>query len=112
MHSGLLSHVLSEVALFLPLFLPSQDDRGGSLGRAKLHHQIVKIRSEHRETSLQVRFFPSTSYHPDEGRIPDRTSTGQPVLGNGDGGKDAIPTPRFLISSLTGKSFDPMEERI
>ena len=47
----------------------------------------------------------------DAGRIPERTSTGQPVPEDGDGGKGAIPNPRFLRSSSTGNSFDPMKGR-
>ena len=45
--------------------------------------------------------------NPDTGRIPERISTREPVPEGGDGGKGAIPTPRFLRSSSTGYSFDP-----
>ena len=114
-HSGQLSHVPSDSALF-----PPQIDQGGLLGRAKsMPHNIRDTWDTSGNVFASPPVYPSTSYpriptpwnNPDAGRIPLRVSTGQPVTGNGDGEKDAIPIPRFLRSSSTGNSLVPMEDR-
>ena len=115
MHSGPLSHVPCESALF-----PHQDDQGGLLGRAKvMPPKIWDTPCTSGNVFASPLVYLSTSFSriptpwddPDAGRIPGRTSTGKLVPGNGSGGKDAMPTPRFLRSSSTGNSFDAMEWR-
>ena len=90
------------------------------LAAPKLCRPILVIRSLHRETFLQVHLhilrhlmkrIPTPWDHPDTGRVSERTSTGQPVTEDGDGGKSAIPNPKFLGSSSTRNSFAPMKGR-
>ena len=83
----------------------------------KLCRPTDGIRSVHRETFLEVRLrihrhpMKGCHHHPDAGRIPERTSTGQSVTEDCDRGKGAIPNPRFLRRSSTGHSFAPMKGR-
>ena len=115
-HSGPLFHVPSESALF-----PHLDDQGGLLSRTRNPQPDIwdtQCASGNVFASPPVN--PSTSNpriltpwdNPDTGRIPERTSTEQPVLKDSDGGEVAIPNPRFLGSSSTGSSVDLMEGRI
>ena len=94
-----------------------QDDRGGLLGRAKIMPpNIWDTQFTSGDVFASPPVYPSSSYtriptpsdNPDTGRIPERTSMGQPVPEDGDGGQGVIPTPRFLRSSSTGNSFDLM----
>ena len=115
MHTGQLSHVPSDSASFL-----LQDERGDLLGRSKI---MPPKKWNTPFTSGNVfaspPAYPSSSHetiptpwdNPDRGGTPEGTSTWQPVTEDGDGGKDAIPTPRFLRSSSTGNSSDPLDER-
>ena len=99
MHSGQLSHVSSESALLL-----LQDERGDLLGRAKfVQPNIWDMPFTSGDVCASPPTHPSSSYTripapwdpPDAGRIPERTSTGQLVLEDGDGGNGAIPNPSF-----------------
>ena len=116
MHIGQLSHVPSESAL-----IPFQDERGDLLGRAKIMPpNIGKTSFTSGDAFTSPLAHPASSYariptpwnHPGAGRIPERTSTGQPVTEDSDGGKGAIPNPRFLRSCSTGNSFDHMKVTI
>ena len=94
-----------------------QDDRGGLLGRAKIMPpNIWDTQFTSGDVFASPPVYPSSSYtriptpsdNPDTGRIPERTSMGQPVPEDGDGGQGVIPTPRFPRSSSIGNSFDLM----
>ena len=115
MHSGRLSHVPSESALF-----PHQDERGDLLGRAKIMPpNIWNTPFTLGNVRTSPLAYPSSSHermrppgnHPDAGQISERTCTGQPVTDDGDGKKNAVPNQRFLRSSSTGHPFDPMKGR-
>ena len=112
-HSGQLSHVPSESASH-----PFQDERGDLRGRAKImppNFWNTPFTSENVFTSPLAHpssshgRMPTPSDNPEAGRDSERTCTGQPVTKDGDGGKCAVPNQRFLKSSSTGNSFDPLQ---
>ena len=117
LHSGQLSHVPSDSALISS----PRWARRFFLAAPKLCCLIFGTRRLHRREPFFTSppAYPSSSHErmlppwdqPDAGRISERTCTKQPVTEDGDGGKSAIPNPRFLRSSSTGNSFDPMKGR-
>ena len=87
---------------------PLQDDRGGLLGRAKIMPPDiwdtqcasgnVFFASPPLRPSSSFSRIPTPWDNPDTGGIPERTSAGQPVPEDGDGGRGSTPNPRYLGS--------------